>query len=534
MVSGNHRIFDGIIVGAGHNGLVTAAYLSACGLRVAVFESLATAGGAMCTVASPAGSLHNLHAVHLKFHLGPIYRDLRLKEYGATLLFPEVKVASLYEDGSALVWYADTGATRASIARLSPRDAEVFERESKSWHRWNRRFVIPEIYNSPEAPSVRDARLSQDSDAREYLAVTGMSPRDYVTTLFKDPRVGAVVLWALTAQGYMVDYPGISPVALFTAFSALTAPMAICAGGSWEISKALKRFIVHHGGAVFESRPVRKIIVSGDTATGVQLQDMEEVQARLFVASGVNTQITFFDLIDELLLPKRLTDTLNGVKPDEWTIFGVHLALSEPPRHLAGIEQPDVDRALKYLLQGDPEEAASAHTLIRQGQLRSTPQMGAGCLSRHDPKLAANGCHSAYLWEMVPFRLANQRFGGWANFAEARKECCVDRWRRYAPNLTKENIVTMFTYSPSDVASHMPNLRCGGLNAGAGIMPEQSGWLRPTADLANYRTPIGRLYICGADCHPGGGAHGAPGYNAANVIAQDLGLRPWWQPIRLH
>lgn len=533
-MSGIPNVFDGVIIGGGHNGLVTAAYLAASGLKIGVFETLDTVGGAMCTRSSSLGTFHNLHAVHLKFHLGPIYQDLHLRELGVRLIFPKVKIASLYHDGTALVVYSHLAATCESIARLSKPDAVVFERESRTWQDWNRRFVIPEIYNSPEPPSIREARLNEESGGREYLAVSKMTPRDYVTALFKDPRVSSIVLWAFMAQGYMPDYPGISPVAFFTALSALTEPMAICSGGSAEIPKALKQFIVQHGGSVFEDRAVISIVTTGNAATGVVLSDMEEVTATHFVASAVNTHTTFFKLLGESKIPQPLANSLRGIEFDEWTLFGVHLALAEPPRHLAARDLPDVDLALKYLIQGDPEEALYGDALLRQGLLRNTPQLGAGCLSRHDPALAPPGLHSAYLWEAVPFRLANGGLQRWAEIREERMDTCLEHWRRYAPNVNDQNIMTKFAYSPVEIASDMPNLVLGGLNVGGRITPNQSGYLRPTPELSHYRTPIARLYMCGASCHPGGGATGAPGYNAANVIAEDLGTTIWWRPFRLY
>src|ERR1022692_421788 len=242
MLTGDSR-FDGIVIGGGHNGLITAAYLSACGLRVAVCESDPDVGGGLRTFHAASGAFHDLHAVHLKLHLGPILEDLQLDDYGVRLITPEVKIAAVGDKMRALLVHRDLAATCESLARLSPRDAAVFRREAPRWRSWTQRFLIPEIYNPPETIDVRTSRLRHQPDADDYLGLSSVTPRDYVNSLFHESLVRDTVLWAFMAQGYMSDYQGISPLAMFTAFSALTEPMAICAGGSSQIAAALKRFV---------------------------------------------------------------------------------------------------------------------------------------------------------------------------------------------------------------------------------------------------------------------------------------------------
>ena len=103
------------------------------------------------------------------------------------------------------------------------------------------------------------------------------------------------------------------------------------------------------------------------------------------------------------------------------------------------------------------------------------------------------------------------------------------RWRTFAPNL-EEAVLNSFTRSPLDTERTLPNMREGDLLVGA-LAHGQSGYHRPFPGAGHYRGHLDGLYLCGSCCHPGGNITGAPGYNAARVIAESLGMKPWWNPV---
>ena len=108
----------------------------------------------------------------------------------------------------------------------------------------------------------------------------------------------------------------------------------------------------------------------------------------------------------------------------------------------------------------------------------------------------------------------------------------ADRWRQYAPNLTKDHVLGRYAYTPADIQERIVNMVGGGCRQGA-YTNDQWGYNRPFPEASGYRTPIEGLYLCGSACHPGGSIHFGPGYNAANVIVTDLGLERWWPPYRI-
>jgi len=143
----------------------------------------------------------------------------------------------------------------------------------------------------------------------------------------------------------------------------------------------------------------------------------------------------------------------------------------------------------------------------------------------HDPAQARAGQHTALLWHFVPRVLRGR---AWKDVRETFMATCVDRLRRYAPNVGASTVIAAAAMSPDDHVAKFPNLASGvfgGRNSGG-----QLGAFRPIPELAGYRTPIGGLYLAGASMHPGGNITGANGYNAAAVICRDLGIEPWWKP----
>lgn len=521
------RTFDGVVIGGGHNGLVLAAYLSRAGLRVAVLEARSAVGGAFDTV-NESGFLHSRHAVHLKLHLSPIIKDLSLREFGVRLGFPEVKLAALFLDAPPLVFFRDAAQTLEFLSRASSRDAHELGRLLPIWRRWLEVFLVPLVYNPPSAHAGLLGAIAGAPTGKEFLRVCQLTPVEFATEVFQDVRFRRVLVWALCAQGYMPDYVGLPPIVLFTALAHLTQPMALGLGGTNQVAKGLQRCIEASGGEIISDGEVVRILVDAGRANGVQLADGQTVIAKRFVASAINPVRTLLELINPAEVPGSVARRLQTLEWDEWSLFGVHVALREPPRYGTTVGATSADMAFKTLLCGEADVALDSLTYVRSGVLSPRPRLGVGCLSVHDPTLAPPGGHVAYAWEAVPANLVSGGISAWEGRAPSRMEECLSEWQKYAPNVAGENIRHRFAHSPLDIVRTMPNLVSGGLNVG-----RLSGWPngegRPLNELSEHRTPIEGLYLCGASMHPGGGATGAPGYNAAGVIADDLSVPRWWR-----
>jgi phytoene dehydrogenase-like protein len=152
--------------------------------------------------------------------------------------------------------------------------------------------------------------------------------------------------------------------------------------------------------------------------------------------------------------------------------------------------------------------------------------MWGACPTVFDPSQAPAGRHTAFMWEKVPYRLRGNP--DWNGVGEEHGRAMLDLWRRHAPNLA-DAVIDSFTRTPKDTERSLPNMREGDLLVGA-FTNGQIGHHRPFPGAGAYRTHLGGLYLCGSCCHPGGNITGLPGYNAAQVILADLGLRADWVP----
>jgi phytoene dehydrogenase-like protein len=172
------------------------------------------------------------------------------------------------------------------------------------------------------------------------------------------------------------------------------------------------------------------------------------------------------------------------------------------------------------------QEIVRAH---EQGEIPPDVAWGA-CPTLFDPGQAPPGKHTAFLWEKVPYALRGDP-QAWEGEKERQGRRLLDLWARHAPNLP-EAVLDSFVLTPVDTEKSLPNMEAGDLLVGA-LAGGQVGYHRPFPGAGRYRTPLEGLYLCGGSTHPGGNVTGLCGYNAASVIAEDLGLKPWWNPRRL-
>ena len=192
--------FDGIIIGAGHNGLILQAYLGRLGLRVLSVDRNLQAGGGLSTIEDPAfpGVFHNIHSVfHRAVTLAPWYRDLDLERRGVRYIEPELNVAALREDGGSLRWYTDLDRTCRSIAEFSPRDAATFRALAETFAEVAARVILPWNAHPPLTREALRARLSRSAVGRKFLEVEPLSAGEFAMTRFEHPQVQAPgALWA--------------------------------------------------------------------------------------------------------------------------------------------------------------------------------------------------------------------------------------------------------------------------------------------------------------------------------------------------
>jgi len=519
------RNYDGIIIGAGHHGLVLGGYLAKAGLDILVVERRLDYGGGLSTKeATEPGFYHNLHSIN-HFHISetPWFKDLGLGER-VTYITPRYEFGQAHSDGTALVLGRDLEETVANIARFSRKDAATFREWNRKGERITANIFLPERYSEPLPQTEREALLSRTMLGREFLAVTKRQPLDVVQELFENEHVRLLFLFKVSLFGtWLVDTLSISPMGSVIRAFDLETGYQLCQGGSFNLARGLMETFIAAGGHYQPQVAIDRIIIEGGQATGIALADGRTVRAK-FIASTLDVHQTFEQLVGRGQLPEPFRRKLDGFRYTPWTIYGLHLALHESPRFAAASFDPNIDRALKWSIGAETmEDLFAAHRDVQAGRVPKLVQFGSGPLSLLDPTQAPPGKHTTYAWHVMPLNpdLGGQRYD---EFQEEFADKIIETWARYCPNMTRRNIIARHIYTARDYACELINMKSGDIFMGAfnagQVMYNHFG----------YRSPIANLYNAGSAGHPGGAISGGAGYITAGIIARDLGLKLWWKP----
>jgi phytoene dehydrogenase-like protein len=521
--------YDAIILGAGHNGLILQAYLGKAGLSTVVLERKAIVGGGLSTLEDPRhpGYLHNTHAFFQRAITAmPWYADLGLEECGARYIEPELNVVLLTSDGRALEWWTDIERTIASFAEFSRRDADTLRR-------WHEEFV-PIVQNilgpegrSPPLPASERRRLFERTSAgRRLLAVSALSPIEFVHQEFESPVIKAGLLFFNGLREVDLRIRGFGHH--IAALLASPAKAQMSRGGTAALARALEAAARANGGDIRLLTEPHRIVVEGGKTVGVTTRSGETIRARHLVASSLNPHQTFLDLLDPAFVPRALRERAEAFRYNLLApLFSLNLVLSEPPRYAAAAARPELAQAFMVIMGLDHVD--QFHDIVRHHEAGTIPPtvMWGACPTLFDASQAPPGGHTAFMWEKLPYRLHGDA-RNWDRAREQHGREMLQLWRKHAPNL-QEAVVDSFTRSPLDTERSLPNMCEGDLLVGA-FSDGQVGHDRPFPGAGTYRTHVPGLYLCGSSSHPGGNITGLPGYNAAQVILADLGIRADWAP----
>jgi len=522
--------YDGIIIGGGHNGLILQTYLGKAGFKVLTLERRTEIGGGLATQEDPRfpGFLHNTHAFFQRAITAmPWYADLDLERHGAHYIEPELNVLLLTGDDRALAWWTDIERTIASFAEFSPRDAETLRRWHDDFVPIVANILSWESRSPPLPPDERRRLLERSSAGRRLLEVSALSPLEFVQQEFEHPTVQAGLLFFNGLREVDLRVRGFGHH--IAALLASPAKAQMSRGGSAALARALEAAVRASGGEFRVMCEPSRIRVENNRAIGVETADGELIRARHFVASALNPNQTFLDLLDSDLVPRELraqveTFQYNLLAP----LFALNLSLREPPRYRIAAQRPELAEAFMVIMGLDHVDQFG--DIVRHHEAGTIPPtvMWGASPTVFDPSQAPTGRHTAFMWEKLPYHL----HGDPANWDAAREPHGHDMlrlWQRHAPNLA-DAVIDSFTRSPLDTERSLPNMRHSDLLVGA-FTNGQVGYHRPFPGAGHYRAHIPGLYLCGSSSHPGGNITGLPGYNAAQVILADLGIRADWAPL---
>lgn len=510
---------DFIVVGAGHNSLITAAYLARAGLRVQVIEGHDKIGGDTITEELTLPGFHHdsCSSAHVLIQSNPLLREneLGLDRYGLEYLFPDPVVVIPFPDGESVTMYRDPERTAAEFARYSPRDARAYLELLADWdsvkatvNRGNQR--------APLRPSESLAALEATQKGLEMARIRMSSAVEVVRERFESAHVRAFLLWMamMTAQPIDRPYTGFLPFSLTAGRQAYswTTPR----GGSGMLPQALARLITEHDGVIETGRWVQRILVEDGRAVGVQTHDGRTLRARRGVVSSMHIK----HLPDAVGADQLGEEFVRGA--ERWragiTFFATHYALAEAPRYRT---HDGSQSSVAMGAAGSMENLLEACQDFRAGRLHlDDPMLLVVNSSVVDPSRAPEGKHTLKVISYLPYELPEGP-QQWDTIKESVSDRLLAHLRTLAPNLTDEVILARHIESPLDLERRNPHNWHGSCHGGDQD-PSQDGFMRPMPGYSQYRSPVAGLYLTGGCTHPGGSVSGAPGRNAAHAVLEDL------------
>ena len=507
------------VVGSGHNALVCACYLQRAGHRVTVFERSAQVGGAVCTEELHPGFRYDVgSSAHIMIHATPVVRELELHRFG--LLYLEMDPWAYYPspDGPHLAFYRDLDRTCASIARVSPEDADAYRRFVSDWEPLSE--AVFAAFQKPPTPLSLVRRLVGVRGPRKP-AVAGLqeifqSYGDVIERRFRSAPVRAALMWLGAQSGPGPDERASAPFIGWHAVVHRTGAKHP-RGGSGMLTQALARRLAADGGVVRTQAEVTSIDIADGRVRGVVLAGGEHVAATR-VVSGAHVRTTLLGLVAKEHLGAAVREEVEATRVGNGFGMAVRCAAEELPRYLgapAGAAG-DAHRGLQLLVRS-ADSVRRAHAEFLLGQNATEPQVIAMTFSAVDRELAPAGKHVVSLWSQYhPYQLAGQE--SWDAIREREADRICEQLYRFAPNM-RGKLLHRHIQSPLDLERRFGLLRGNVMHLEMSL--DQMFAFRPTPSLSRYRTPIAGLYLTGASTHPGGGVFGASGYAAARVMLKD-------------
>jgi phytoene dehydrogenase-like protein len=519
--------YDGIIIGSGQHGLILGAYLARAGLKVLILERRLIYGGGLSTseVTKP-GFYHQMHSLnHLNITETPWYKDLALQTK-VRYVTPRYDFAQPHRDGTALVFSRYIDETCSSISHFSKKDAQTYREWNERADRISDAIFWPERYAEPIGEAERDELLRGSAVGRDFLDIIDRQPLDAVRELFENELVQLLLLFKISLFGTVLydQLSTRSPMGALVRGFDLVANYQVAVGGSINLAYGLMHTFAAAGGELRTGAHVSRIIVDQNQARGVELADGTQIRSR-FVASTVDVPQTFTSMVGEEQLPAPYREKVRNFRQTAWSLFGLHLALAEPPRHLGTDFDPHVNESLKVNVGCESvEQLFALHDEVAHDLVPSRVSFGTGSVTQFDPLQAPPGRATAYAWHAMPYA----PYGDPENIEDVKEEF-ADRmlatWREWAPNMTPDNIIARHIYTANDYSRELINMVRGDIFVGS-FAGDQTMW-----NHFGYRTPIQGLYMAGSATHPGGAISGGGGYIAARIIAEDLQVPLWWAPV---
>ena len=521
---------DVIIVGGGHNGLVTAFYLAKAGYKPLVLERRAQPGGAAMTEEFHPGFRCSILA-HAAGPLRPdVVRDMQLVKHGLTIITPEVGVVALSPDGRALILHNDREKAAQEIGKFSQKDASKYPEFQKSLAKVGKVIadalaLTPPNIDSPSRgdlwgmlKTARSVRNLGKKDLYRLLRWGPMAAADLVAEYFETELLRASIAARGIFGTFLGPWSAGSALVLLVRSAGDSHPAGsacFAQGGMGSITQAMAAAATQAGAEIRSNADVIEVRVKNGAATGVVLSTGEEINAKA-VISNADPKRTLLKLVDPVHLSPDFVMKLQHYRMPG-TVAKVNLALSGLPEFTALNGSPESTLSGRIHIGPEIDYLERAFDESKYGNFSKHPYLEIAIPSVTDPSLAPPGKHVMSIYvQYAPYKLKGS---DWDSQRVALGDTVVRTLAQYAPKLP-ELISSHQIITPQDLEDTY-GLTGGHIFHGE-LALDQFFTMRPLLDWARYRTPIQNLFLCGSGTHPGAGLTGGSGANAAREILKEL------------
>jgi phytoene dehydrogenase-like protein len=522
--------YDAVIIGGGHNGLVSAAYLAKAGWSTLVLERRHVLGGAAVTEEVFPGFRFSVYSYVVSLLRPEIIRELDLPRHGLEILPLDGTFTPLDDD---YLWRVnDHGRTMREIRRWSATDAEAYEEYGQLMVEMAR-FIKPILSILPPDPGRVDprewlplvglAKAFRDLPEKQqavFVQLMTMGAADFLEQWFEtDPLKATMSASGIIGTFQGVRSPGTAYVLLHHYMGEIDGAFrawGIPKGGTGGISNAIADAARSTGVEIRTEAPVTRIRTSGERADGVVLESGEEIEAGV-VLSSLDVKQTFLRLVDPAILPDAFRAEVERYK-FRGSSGKVNLALDGLPDFSC---LPGVGEHLRGAISFSPsvDYMERAYDDAKYGHPSARPYIDMIIPTLVDPSMAPPGKHiiSCFV-QYAPYNLADG-LGTWDDQKDAFGEAVLSTIEERVPKI-RDLILHMQVQTPLDIERTV-GLSEGNIFQGE-LSLEQLFFNRPVPGWARYRTPVRGLYMNGSATHPGGGIMGANGRLAALEVLKDM------------
>lgn len=511
---------DVIVAGAGHNSLITAAYLARAGYSCMVLDAREIPGGGAATeeLLIPGVGLDTCSTGHTLIRVNPLMSNDELgliRDYGLEYVDPDPVGHVRMPDGSHLTLWLDEQRTVDEIAQFSQADARAYARMIEEYAEVKHIFGRWRFNPLGFVPSL-DEMLAEHPRGNVWKRRGAMSAYDIIMREFESPQVRSFMMWLAFQTLVSLDKPGTGVLAYSLVYGRQQNSWSIPIGGSGKLVDALTGYLTDRGATIHCDQPVSRLLIEGGRCVGVETEHGDVFRATKAVLSTIHIK----HLVDMAPTEAWGDEFVYGVETYDVGAsgFAAYLATTEAPVFTTD----DGGRTcVSSGIAGWPDQMRRAMRDMADGVFfEDVPFLLVATPTLVDSLRTTDGVHTVKLLSAQTYELPPGRT--WEQEKVAVTERYLDAVEAVAPNFTRDTIVDRIIKSPDDIEEWNRHMIRGAFHGGDRTAAN-TGLQRPVPGWAQHRMPIPGLYQTGGTTHPGGSITGAPGRNAARVMLEDFG-----------